>query len=75
MTGNHCWHKTGIGKHHWTGGKYNVICCHCGIDTEMKWELEKSLPLAGHGPMFRLKQRVDKGTPYDWSDCIPPEKI
>jgi len=48
----HCWHDTGTGSHHVTGGSKYYVCCHCGARGTQQWARVRKPPeeMIGHGP-------------------------
>lgn len=45
---SHCWHPTGVGSSHFSGGTDNMQCCYCGNPGLQEWRLQ-SKRISGHG--------------------------
>jgi hypothetical protein len=54
---DHCWHPTGVGYSHGTGGGEQQMCCHCGARHDRRWRIV-SQPAAGHGRFFMHNVKV-----------------
>jgi hypothetical protein len=59
---DHCWHVDGLSiSLGMQGGCDQALCCRCGAKGEQSWIIQQ-VPLPGHGPHFRLGQRVAQAT-------------
>jgi hypothetical protein len=57
-----CFHATGMGTSHWTGGGEAYRCCWCGREVDRRWRIV-SRTVHGHGPRHSVNEKVREPLP------------